>query len=228
MKLSITASAFTVLNPQLKIAFIIAKDLDCKRKLTESRHLLAEAEKLIHLTFNKDTYKSHHLISPWNVARQEFGSAAKHYHTSVEKLLKDVLAKKKIHSSNTLTNLLRYLALKHIVPFGADDLDKVTGDITFTVASSLKKSSAVKLKKGELYYHDSKQILGAKLDYWKNPATAVTPTTTSALIHFEFLPPLTGKKLKIITKEAVELIETFCGGKARVVTVDKKRKAVSI
>ena len=106
-----------------------------KIKITEAQHLLREVVELQRLSFNKDSVKTHHLIKPWDVAREEFGKSAKHYHTSVEKLLKEVLRKRNVQAKDTLTNLLRYLSLRHIIPFGVDDTDKLEGNLTFSVAS---------------------------------------------------------------------------------------------
>ncbi|MEK6968996.1 MAG: hypothetical protein AABW48_01060 [Nanoarchaeota archaeon] len=209
--------------PNLKIAFIAVTDIDNRTKLKESKHLLNEAEKLVRLTFNKETVKSHHLISPWAVARQEFGRKAKHYQTSVEKLLEKVLSGKSVAAKDTLTNLIHYLALKNIVPFAIDDLKKINKEFTFSIATGKeKKRLSPDLTEGIFYCHDSKTILGTKLDYWKNPKTALSTKSTAALIHLDALPPLTTKKIKEVVDEAGNLISGFCGGKAKMFILDKK------
>lgn len=209
--------------PNLKIAFIAVTDIDNRTKLKESKHLLNEAEKLVRLTFNKETVKSHHLISPWKVIRQEFGSKARHYNTSVERLLEKVLSGKSVAAKDTLTNLVQYLALKNVVPFAVDDLKKINKEFTFSIVTGKEKKKLLPdLTEGIFYCHDSKTVLGTKLDYWKNSKTALTSKSTSALIHLEALPPLTTKKIKEITTEAENLILSFCGGTAETFILDKK------
>lgn len=209
--------------PNLKIAFIAVTNIDNQTKLKESKHLLNEAEKLVRLTFNKETVKSHHLISPWSVAQQEFGSRAKHYQTSVEKLLEKVLSGKSVAAKDTLTNLIQYLALKNIVPFVIDDLKKINKEFTFGIATGKEKKNLLpNLTEGMLYCHDSKTVLGTKLDYWKNPKTALSTKSTAALIHLDALPPLTTKKIKGVVDEAKNLISGFCGGKFKIFILDKK------
>src|SRR3990167_8047340 len=178
MKITIKQEVFKKVHPKLRVAFIHATSIDNKSEAEKANHLLAEMQKVILLSFNKDTTKSHLLISPWNVAKQEFGKKAKHYHTSVELLLQKALRKQKLQTKDTITALLRYLALKHIVPFCVDDPAKLQGDI------------GLKVKKDDISYRDAKKILGKKLDYWKNAKTALKPGSTSALLHFEFLPPV--------------------------------------
>lgn len=219
MRITIQPEVFQKLHPQFKVVVVLAKGIDNKSKAKEAHHLLKEVEKVVLMTFNKDTFKSHYLVAPWTVAQEEFGKKAKHYHTSVEQLLKKVLHHQNIEAKDTVTALLRYLALKHIIPFGADDPSKIKGGMTFAI------STGKKVKKGELYYHDDKNILGTKLDYWKNPKTALKSTSASALLHFEVLPPITKEKQKEIVKEATELIQTFCGGKVKVMVLDKKKSS---
>lgn len=202
--------------PQLRVVFILAEGIDNKSKAVKANHLLADIQKVVLLTFNKDTFKSHYLVSPWTAAKEEFGKKAKHYDTSVELLLQKALRKQNLKAKDTVTALLRYLALKHIVPFGADDQAKLRGDISFEVT------------KKDISYRDAKRMLGKKLDYWKNTATALKSSSTSALVHFEFLPPVSPAKQREIVREAVELLQAFCGGKIKTIVLDKKNNSANL
>ncbi|MDO8511554.1 MAG: hypothetical protein Q7S55_05315 [Nanoarchaeota archaeon] len=215
MKITLKQEVFKKVHPKLKVHFIYAIGVDNKSQAKKANHLLAEVQKVVQLSFNKDTAKSHLLISPWNVAKQEFGKKAKHYHTSVELLLQKALRKQKLETKDTVTALLRYLALKHIVPIGADDPTKIKGDITFEV------------KKEDLQYRDAKKVLGRKLDYWKNAKTMLNKDSWCALIHFEFLPPVNPAKQKEIVDETVGLLQTFCGAETKVAVLDQKRNSVT-
>ena len=216
MKITIKSEVFQKLHPKFTAAFILATGIDNQAKAKEAGHLLREMERMVLMTFNKDTYKTHNLIAPWTVAREEFGNEAKHHHTSVEQLLKKVLNHKNVIAKDTATNLLRYLALKHIVPVSADDVKTVSGELTFA------------LRKNDLYYRDAKKVLGTKLDYWKSAKTALNPGSKSALIHFEFLPPVSPAKQKEVVKETEELILAFCGGKVKSFLLNKQNNSVKI
>ncbi len=229
MKVSVNKEVFENFNPKFKVLLISVKNIDNQIKFKESLNLLDEISELIKLTFNKETIKNHNLISPWAVAQEEFGEKARHYHTSVERLIKEVISKKSIHGKDTLTNVLRYLSLKHIVPFGVDDYDKLTGDVNFSLASGREKAGPLRmLKKGALYYQDKGRVLGTKLDFWKNKSTDLTKYSLNSLIHFEILPPVDAKKLNALKKDASDLIKIFCGGKAKVEVLDKKKSSVRV
>ena len=226
MKVTINKEVFENFNPKFKVLLISVKNIDNQTKFKESLHLLEEIVQLIKLTFNKETIKNHHLISPWAVAQEEFGEKARHYHTSVERLIRNITSKKSVNEKDVLTNVLRYLALKHIVPFGVDDYDKIEGDIKFSLASGKEKAGPLRtLKKGALYYQDKGRVLGTKLDFWKNKSTNLSKYSQSALVHFEILPPVDAKKLNDLKKDASDLIKIFCDGKIKVEVLDKKKSS---
>ena len=229
MIVRINKEVFSNFNPKLKVAVIKADNLDNHVKLNESIHMLKEVEQMTRMTFHKTKVKDHSLIEPWRVAQEEFGKKARHYHTSVEQLLRTVLANKSVATKDVLTNLTRYLSLKYVVPFGLDDANKITGDLTFSLSTGREKAGILKsLKKGELYYTDDKDVLGTKLDYWKSAKTALTPYSFSAIIHLEVLPPVKSKELNQIVKETRDLIVSFCEADVKTAILHKEKDFVKI
>ena len=215
--------------PQLRVGFIILSNIDNKSKLNGSKHLIKENEKLIKLTFNRDTIKNHDLIQPWSVVQQEFGKKAHHYHTSIEKLIQTILKNKTVATKDSLTNLVRSLSLRYIFPFGIDDLVKVEGNIIFNLAGGNERRNILnKLKLGDLYYKDGKNILGTKLDYWKSNKTKVNSATKMALVHIEALPPISSKDLNYYLKEIKGLVKVFCGGKAKSFVLSRRKSSFKI
>ena len=69
MKITIKPEVFQKIDPQFRVGFILASGIDNKSKATKVDHLLTEMQKAVLLSFNKDTVKTHHLISPWNSAK---------------------------------------------------------------------------------------------------------------------------------------------------------------
>lgn len=228
MKITIKPEVFKGFHKELKLALIFVTEMDNKTKVDESKHLLKEVENLERLTFHKDNFEFHHLISPWKLAKLRFGNKAHHYSTSLEKLLSLVLKGRTAAKENVLTNVMNYIALKHLVPYGLDDFQAIKDDLTFDTVSTSKKGILRNLKKGDLYYFDQKGILGTKLDHWKNPRTKVGVKSGSALVHIEALPPVTKKKLQQIAKEAASVIESFCRSKTKILILDKVNKTVTV
>ncbi len=229
MNVRIHHNVFREFHPEFKVVFLSVAGIDNKAKLKESIHLLQDMEHLVRLSFQKDTFKSHHLLAPWIAARKHFGKAAHHYHTSVEKLLQQVTHHKSVVASDTLTNLVRYISLKYIVPIGIDDCDSLHGGILFNIAKGKEQVTPFRrLKAGALYYRDNARILGTKLDYWKSPKTKLGKRTTSAVIHLEVLPPLTAQQVHALVAELRSLIQSFCGAKITEVQLHRRKNSATL
>ena len=229
MKITIKKEVFEHFHPDLKVAFILIEGIDNASRLEESVHLLKEAEHLIRLTFNKESIKTHHLVSPWVAAQQEFGRKAKHYHTSVERLMRAILRKKTVASRDVVTNLVRYTSLKHLVPMAVDDPDKLVGQLSFHLANGKERISLLEgVKKGAFVYTDQakkKNLLGAKLDYWKSPRTKLRSSSKRALVHLEALPPLSTGKFAVLLAELVDILKEFTGGKVKVLILSRSKNS---
>ncbi len=229
MKITVKADVFQKFNSDLKIAFILAKNVDNHAKIDESRHVLKEIEHLAQLNFHNKNIRGNKFIEPWALAQLEFAGKARHYHTSVEKLLKTVLSGRTISMADTANNITRYIALKYLIPEGLDDFHKVDGNLTFDVIkSSGRKGLLGTLKRGELYYYDAQGVLGTKVDYWKNKRTEVNKKSYVVLVHLLALPPITKNILKQVTKELSSLLEAFCSAKTEIFFLDKMDREIII
>jgi DNA/RNA-binding domain of Phe-tRNA-synthetase-like protein len=226
MKISIDKKLFTK-YPKFTLGFILAKNIE-NTNLESTKHLLNEIEILTKSVFNRNNIKSHLLISPYKVMQAEF-KGSKHFHTSVERLLKKTLSKKSIQTNNSTINIIKYISLKNIIPYGIDDYHKIKKELIFNLATGKEKFSTLKkIKKGAIYYKDAKSTIATKLDYNKKSRTQVKNHTVSALIHFDALPPITKPKLNAILKETKQLLEATTNCTAQIFILDKTKKQVKL
>jgi lysyl-tRNA synthetase class 2 len=221
-------------HPKLNIGIVSAKDVDNTGDDEKIYHLLEEVEKLIEMNMSSEKLAEHPLISPWRAAYSDFGSKPSKYRNSVEALVKTVLKGKKIHRISKLVDLYNYLSLKHLVPMGADDLDKIEGDIKLTFAKGTEKftplgrTEAEKPDKGEVIYRDDKKVLCRKWNWRECDESKITENTKKLVIYIEGLFPVTKEKLKEVCKETADLIKTFCNGKAEYFILDEKNNQVKL
>jgi DNA/RNA-binding domain of Phe-tRNA-synthetase-like protein len=215
--------------PELNIIFILAKGIDNSSHLQESETLLAETEDLVRLTHQPDTKKNRFLFSPKKLAEEEFGRKAEHYHTSVERMLQKVTKKKSLRTSLTVSNILHYFSLKYLVPISWDDYRSLQGPMTFSLSTGKEKASLLRrLSKGELYYRDAKGIVGTKLDYWKTSRTAVSKSSSSVLIHLDFLPPVKFSDQDKLISELEDLLKDFCQADSEFFILNKRHNKVKM
>ena len=127
--------------------------------------MLEEVENLIKLNFVSTALAKHPLLSPWRAAYSEFGAKPSKYNSSVEALTRRILKGQKIPRVNKAVDIYNYLSLKQLIPMGADDLDKVDGDISLTIADGaeifipLNSEEVEHPEKGEVIYKDHRNVL---------------------------------------------------------------------
>ena len=220
--------------PKLNIGIVIAKGIDNSGDDEKIYHLLDEIQDLIKLNIVPESLARHPLISNWRSAYSEFGSKPSKYNSSVEALLKSVLKGRKIPRISKIVDLYNYLSLKHLVPMGADDLDKIDGDIKLKFATGkekftpLGKNTADNPDKGEVIYKDDKKVLCRRWNWRECDESKITNDTKDLVIYIEGLFPVEEKKVEEICKETIELIKMFCNGKLTYHILNKKRPEVKI
>lgn len=73
-------------------------------------------------------------VAAWRRAYKGFGIKSTSYRSSVERLVKRVLAGGDLPRVNAFVDLYNAVSLKHVLCLGADDLEKVAGDLAFRFA----------------------------------------------------------------------------------------------
>ena len=73
-------------------------------------------------------------VAAWRAAYKGFGIKQTRYRSSVERLMKNVLADRPLARVNAFVDLYNAVSLAHVLPLGADDLDQVTPPLAFRYA----------------------------------------------------------------------------------------------
>jgi DNA/RNA-binding domain of Phe-tRNA-synthetase-like protein len=110
-------------------------------------------------------------IAAWRSAYKAFGIKQTRYRSSVERLVKNVLAGRELGRINAFVDLYNAVSLAHVLPLGADDLDHVVPPLAFRYArdddSFVDMSDASEEggaepeapKPGEVVYADAMKVL---------------------------------------------------------------------
>src|SRR5262245_35494078 len=70
-------------------------------------------------------------IAAWRKAYRAFGIKKTSYRSSVERLVKNVLAGRGLPEINAFVDAYNAVSLAYVMPLGADDVARITGDIAF-------------------------------------------------------------------------------------------------
>jgi lysyl-tRNA synthetase class 2 len=220
--------------PGLNVGIIIARGINNKGKDEKIYKLLEEVEELIKDNFIPEDLAKYKLISSWRSAYMAFGAKPKKYHSSIEALMRKILANELIPRINKLVDLYNYLSLKYIIPMGGDDLKEVVGDIHLTFAKGdevfipIGKGEKSNPKPGEVIYKDAVEVLCRRWNWRECYKTRITENTKDVILYAEGLPPLKREELEKLLNEAIDLVKCFLGGDISYSILDKKSPELNI
>lgn len=179
-------------------------------------------------------------IAAWRRAYRSFGIKRTSYRSSVERLVKNVLAERRLPTINSFVDAYNAVSLRHVMPSGADDLDQVVGDIAFRYSrpgdSFLDMAGGEAgeggtagvvdpPKTGEVVYADQEKVLCRRWNWRQDARSLVTTATTRAVVTLQYEGV---GDLGAAVDDLVGLIARFAGGATRVVIADRARPKVEI
>lgn len=204
--------------PQYVRGVVIARGVnnggESKRLLTLLRGVEAAAVKDESL----QDIKNHPRIANWRQAYADFGANPNKFYSSIESLARRARRGDQVPYINTLVALFNYFSLKHMVPSGGDDLDRVDGDLCLVLAKGNEPFTPLNSEvveypaPGEVIYIDNSKVMCRRWNWRQGDQTKITPMTANVAINVDCLPPVSGQAEEI-TKELADLVAQFCGGR---------------
>lgn len=177
-------------------------------------------------------------VSAWRQIYKQFGSDPHDFRSSIESLLRRARGGKPLPLINPLVDLYNYLSLKYHLPAGAEDLDKVVGDISLMFADGSEKGIALGFDTeeapdpGEIIYKDSKGFICRKWNWREADRTKIDPTTKRAVLVLEQALALQGESLKAALQaalsEAKALLEAHLHARCAIMVLDEKNVSCSL
>ena len=154
-------------------------------------------------------------VAVWKEVYRTFGSNPREYRSSVEALLRRVRSGSQLPSINSLVDLYNYLSIKHHIPAGAEDLDKVQGDIELSFAKGTETGKYIgddevdTCYEGEVIYKDDAGFICRRWNWREADRTKIEESTQNAVLVFEAMPPA---QLNAVLDEAKSLINKYLAG----------------
>jgi DNA/RNA-binding domain of Phe-tRNA-synthetase-like protein len=178
--------------------------------------------------------KNHPRIASWRQAYADFGVNPNKFYCSIESLGRRARRGDQLPYINTLVALFNYFSLKHMVPSGGDDLDRVDGDLCLALAkrdepfTPLGSGTIEYPAPGEVIYVDNSKVMCRCWNWRQGDQTKLTPATSNVAINVDCLPPVLRSEAEAITKELADLVQEFCGGKISYFLLDATQSEVEI
>ena len=214
-------------HPEIRIGVLVLEDVD-NRSGEGFADELQRALEQVRSTFDGVNVAEHPRIHCWREAYRAFGAKPKRYLSSIENLVRRTLKGESLRAINPLVDLYNIVSLKHLLPVGGEDLDRVEGDIRLTRAG--EDEPAIQLlgekeerapKVGEVIYTDARGAICRRWNWKEADRTKLTEDTKRAVLVLEALPPVTRSELQAAMAELQELVRAHTGASASTHVLDK-------
>jgi DNA/RNA-binding domain of Phe-tRNA-synthetase-like protein len=174
----------------------------------ESAEILEAAEAEARRAFAGLAVASHPHIEAWRGAYGAFGSKPSKYLCSAEALLRRVLKGEPLPRINRFVDIYNAVSLRHVLPAGGEDLDRLEGDLHLAFASGAEPFDAADPTSSDAH-PDPNEVV------WKDPAgvtcrrwnwrqcrrTRLVPATQNAYFVLDRLAPYPLASLDAATSE---------------------------
>ena len=187
--------------------------------LTNIQEKIKNEEERIRANYNTKTLFQNPKIDIWRKAYSVFGAKPKENKSSVENLYHLVLNGINLRHINNLVDIYNFISLKHMLPVGGEDTDKIQGDILLTFATAneppvllLGDKESRSPHVGEVIYKDDISTICRRWNWREVDRTKFTEETKNCILVIEGLPPVTKEEIETATKELKEMTEKYCGG----------------
>jgi len=221
--------------PELVIGVVIMHGIDNAQDRPEIPLLLRQAEAALAGKFGGTPVIEHPYVAAWREAYRKFGAKPKDYPSSVENLTRRVLNGANVGHINNLVSLYNTISLRHILPVGGEDLDKITGDVLLAQAGHaepavflLGEKEARAPHTGEIIYKDEVGAICRRWNWKEADRTKLSHETKNAFLVIETLPPVGRDTLETAIRELADLVKQFCGGAVSTAFLDKGNREVTL
>ena len=168
-------------------------------------------------------------VAAWRQAYRRFGVKKTSYRSSVERLVKNVLAGAELPKVNAFVDAYNAVSLAHVLPAGADDLDHVGGDLAFRYSRpgdsfldmGAMDESGLPLadppKPGEVVYADGEKVLCRRWNWRQDARSVIRPGTRRAVVTLQAMGV---GAVAEAAEELVHLLRSECGGRYATALLD--------
>ncbi|MBI5227883.1 hypothetical protein HY988_04820 [Candidatus Micrarchaeota archaeon] len=234
MKFSIDEKIFQTFSG-LTIGLIVVNGMENQGNSELVMTSIREIENRVRSNFTLETLAQNPKILCWKNAYAKFGGEAKKNRSSIENLCLGTLNGRETRHINKLVDCYNLVSLTHLVPAGAEDLDKMKGSITLTFAGEnelpvllLGEKEPHPPRKGEVIYKDEIGAICRRWNWREADRTKITEETKNCILVLEGLPPTTKEEIEKATEELGKLIEKNCGGQIRTEVLDGNKMEIEI
>jgi DNA/RNA-binding domain of Phe-tRNA-synthetase-like protein len=221
--------------PGTVLGVVIAKGIDNTGTNAEITANLVKAQSEVRSKMTLESLNTNPKIEAWRKTYTAFGAKPKEHRSSIENLCKLVLSGVDLRPINKLVDIYNTVSLKHVLPAGGEDLNKMQGDLHLTFAGQaeipvmlLGDKELKAPKEGEVIYKDEVSTICRRWNWREADRTKLTESTKNAILVIEGIPPMTKAEVESATHELHDAIKKFCGGTTQHMLLDKDKNETAL
>ena len=213
--------------PGMRLAVVVAPDVDNRADRPPVARAWAETwAAAASAAAPYGNAQSHPRVLAWRQRFQAIGVSMRHFPTSIEALLRRAMKGGAPFRINPLVDFYNGVSLRHTVPVGGFDLDRVAGPLTVRLTrdgdtfAALDGDGPVPVPAGEVAYATGATVLTRQLMWRQSRDGLIHPETRSVFLVSESLPEAgTGLAETVLDELAAGLGQNF-GASVRRFVVD--------
>lgn len=183
--------------PGYAVIVVYASNLENTASDEASLRCLREAEAHARNAFSTIKPSEHPHIALWREAYQNFGLKPSKYLCSAEALVSRVVKGGELPAINALVDRYNVVSLRHVVPAGGEDRDRLSSDLILTFADGTEPFETMAQGEvvidhpipGEVVWKDAAGVTCRAWNWRQCLRTRLTGSTTSAYFVLERLEP---------------------------------------
>ena len=160
-----------------------------------------------------DKATDHPHIAAWRAAYSAFGAKPSRYPSSAEALITRVLKGRELPRVNVLVDLYNGVSVRHVVPLGGQDADRLEGPLRLTVTAGGEpfdsRDDGIDVEQvapGEVVWRDDRGVTCRRWNWRQGRRTQITEDTRHAFFVFDRLDGLTVDELHLAADELSDLL----------------------
>lgn len=221
--------------PNICIGVVIAESIDNVRLSERIGALLQQAAGEAYAALNGTDVKAHPAVAVWRDAFSQLGLNPNKYPSSIEALAKRLSKRPELPRINNVVDLVNAMAVRHLVPMGAHDIDRVVGELAVRFTGAGEKftpfgeTEAETVDEHELVYTDAEEVRTRKWVWRQGEKAKVTEATRNVFFPIDGFYGATETNVRAAQADlAAQLTATFPDCAVRQYWIDCRNSAVAL
>ena len=199
--------------PEYSLMVIYAKGLQNLESQSWSTKLLRQTENAQRLVIQKPVEHQH--IAAWRSVYAAFGLKPSKFLCSAEALLSRVVKGQDLPEINTLVDLYNAVSIKHVMPIGGEDWDKLESDLVLRFSNGTESFDTFKdgqaivehPQQGEVIWATRNHVTCRAWNWRQGIRTRLTEQSVNAYFILDHLAPYPLEHLHMAGHELIALLK---------------------